>query len=89
MGEDASLLASLSKPNDRASEWGVTSGRVLVSRLGAEDDVWLACTDRGPDLELQLVTHTKRGAQDLEARRPGVADRLTRTPLKIDRKSVG
>lgn len=83
LGEDVGLLASLGKPNDRAAEWGVTNGRALVGRLGAEDDVWLACTDRGPELELQLMTHTKRAAAELEVRRPGVSERLAQTPLKM------
>jgi len=83
LGEDLAALTALGKPNDRASAWGVTEGRAAVARLGKADDVWVALSDRGAELEIQLVTHTKKTAAEMEARRSGVADRLGETPLKM------
>lgn len=83
LAEDAATLSTLGKPNDRAATWGVTAGRAIVARLGEGDDLWFACTDRGAEVEVQLVTHTKKTAAEMESRRPSVADRLGDTPMKM------
>lgn len=88
LGEDVATLASLARSEDRASTWGVTAGRAIVARIGGDDDVWLSSTDRGPEVEIQLTTHTKKTAVEMTSRRAGVADRLGETPLKMLGPSV-
>lgn len=80
LGEDLSALLMLGEPADRSELWGFKPGHVGFARIGGADDMFVSFTDRGPEVEVELLVRT--ASKDLESRREGVADRLADTPLK-------
>lgn len=82
LGEDISAMVMLNESNDRSEQWGYQPGHVGFARLGGEEPMFISFTDKGADVEVELVLRAGKTLATFEGKRESVADRFAETPLK-------